>query len=92
LSNIIKLFMTLIYESMNKARLFVPGKPLQPSLIYACKARSIPNCGAIYYYVGKWGPYLYNKLYVIKIIDGNYAYVSPLGSPFQASREGVPLR
>ncbi len=35
----IKLFTAVIYEFSKKARVFVPGKPLHPSLMFAGKAR-----------------------------------------------------
>jgi hypothetical protein len=40
--NVIKLFTVVIYEYSYKARVFVPGRPFQSSLIFAGKDRSIP--------------------------------------------------
>ncbi len=38
----IKLFTDVIYGFLSKARVFVLGKPFQPSLMFAGEARSIP--------------------------------------------------
>jgi hypothetical protein len=45
-ANVIKLFTAAIYEIFNKsmclARVFVPGKPFQGSLMFEGEARSLP--------------------------------------------------
>ncbi len=38
--NVIKLFTDRIYEFLQLDRLFVPGNPFQPSLMFADKARA----------------------------------------------------
>jgi hypothetical protein len=43
--NVIKLFTILIYELLS--RVFVPGTPVQLSLLFVCKARSLSYIGAI---------------------------------------------
>jgi len=40
--NVKNLFTLRIYKCSYEARVFVPGKPFQPSLLFACKARSLP--------------------------------------------------
>ncbi len=40
---IIKHFMSVIYGFSNLARVFVPGKPFQSSLMFAGEARSLPK-------------------------------------------------
>jgi hypothetical protein len=39
---IIKLFTAVIYGFSLQARVFVPGKPFQPSLMFVGEARSLP--------------------------------------------------
>jgi hypothetical protein len=41
--NVTKLFTTVIYQ---KARAFVPGRPFHISLLFANKARNLPNSGS----------------------------------------------
>jgi hypothetical protein len=41
--NSIKLFTTVIYGFSKQARVFVPGKPFQPSLMFAGKAGAYPR-------------------------------------------------
>ncbi len=36
--NVIKLCTDIIYECLQKARVFVPGRPFQPSLMFVVKA------------------------------------------------------
>ncbi len=40
--NVIKLFTSAIYGFSSEARVFVPGKPFQPSLVSIGKAKSLP--------------------------------------------------
>ncbi len=37
-----KTFLTVIYEFLQKGGVFVPGRPFQPILMFAGKARSLP--------------------------------------------------
>jgi hypothetical protein len=41
-ANVMKLFTSLIYELLYKARVFVPGKPFQLSLLFVNKVKSLP--------------------------------------------------
>jgi hypothetical protein len=41
--NVVNLFMAVIYECSLKARVFVPGKPFQPSLIFVSGAKAYPR-------------------------------------------------
>ncbi len=41
--NGIKLFTVLIYEQVQSARVFVPGRPFQPCLIFPSKAAAYPS-------------------------------------------------
>ncbi len=41
-ANVIKLFTAVNYDFSKKARAFVTGKPLQPSLMFVVKAWSLP--------------------------------------------------
>ncbi len=43
---IIKHFTAVIYGFSLSVRVFVPGKPFQPSLVFAGEARSLPSSGA----------------------------------------------
>jgi hypothetical protein len=45
-ANVIKLFSSVIYDYSLQARVFVPGKPFQPSLMIVGEARSLPWSGA----------------------------------------------
>jgi hypothetical protein len=45
-TNVIKLFKAVIYQCLQYARVFVPGKPFQPSLMFVGKGRSLPQSGA----------------------------------------------
>ncbi len=40
--NVIKLFTTVSYDFSKYARAFVPGKPLQPSLMFVGEAMNLP--------------------------------------------------
>ncbi len=40
--NVIKLFTSVVYECLKKARMFVPDKPIQLSLMFVGKANSLP--------------------------------------------------
>jgi hypothetical protein len=40
--SLIKLFTAVIYGFLEQARMFIPGKPFQPSLMLVGKARSQP--------------------------------------------------
>ncbi len=40
-ANPIKIFTAAIYEFSKKARVFVPGKPFQPSPMFVSEARSL---------------------------------------------------
>jgi hypothetical protein len=40
--NVIKRFTAVSYDISLQARAFVPGKPFQPSLMFASKARGLP--------------------------------------------------
>ena len=42
-ANPIKPFTAVIYEFLEQARVFLPGKPFQPSLMFAGKARAYPR-------------------------------------------------
>jgi hypothetical protein len=44
--NLIKLFTVVIYGSSYYARLFITGRPFQPSLMFLSKARILPYNGA----------------------------------------------
>jgi hypothetical protein len=41
--NVIKLFLSVIFELVEYARVFVSVMPLQPSLMFVGKARSLPK-------------------------------------------------
>jgi hypothetical protein len=45
-ANPIKLFTTVIYRFSLKARVFVPGKPFHPSLMFVGTDRSLPQSGS----------------------------------------------
>ncbi len=45
-ANVIKLFMAVLYESV------VPGRPLQPSLMFVGKAGSLPKFQALHSMIG----------------------------------------
>jgi hypothetical protein len=45
--NVIKLFMSVIYECSQKARVFVPGKPFQLSLMFGGKAEAYLSEGPV---------------------------------------------
>jgi len=47
--------MPAIYERTHKARVFIPDRPLQPSLIFQMKAMSLQQKGAL---LGRLQPYL----------------------------------
>ncbi len=40
--NVIKHFMPVTYEYLQSARVFVPGNPYRPSIVFVGKARSLP--------------------------------------------------
>jgi hypothetical protein len=42
-ANVIKLFTAVSYDFSLKARAFIPGKPFQPSLMFAGKAGAYPR-------------------------------------------------
>jgi hypothetical protein len=41
--NVIKLFMSVIYKCPYKARVFIAGKPFQPSLMFASQTGAYPS-------------------------------------------------
>ncbi len=43
MANVIKLFTAVSYDFSYQARAFVPGKPFQPSLMFAGKAGAYPS-------------------------------------------------
>ncbi len=43
-SNVIKPFTAVSYAFSKYAKAFVPGMPFQPTLMFAGKARSLPEC------------------------------------------------
>jgi hypothetical protein len=44
-SNVIDLLTAVIYKGLQKASVFVPGRPYKPSSMFMGKARSLPRNG-----------------------------------------------
>jgi hypothetical protein len=58
-ANVTKLFMAVSYDFSLQARAFVPGKPFQPSLMFAGRAEAYPSealSQMLHSRVGSW-PY-----------------------------------
>jgi hypothetical protein len=60
--SIIKLFLAVIYECSYKARVFVPGKPFQLSLMFVSKIRSLPKVERLKGALLGWAPALLAKI------------------------------
>jgi hypothetical protein len=61
--DVIKLFTAVIYEFSSKARVFVPVKSFQPSLLFVGKARNLSLSRAYEGFFNRVGSCFYNKHY-----------------------------